>query len=490
MRRVELVVAALASTLFVGCGLMNDVPRFVGVAQGEACGPCGVGVVAADERSCDLQGLSETVSPDASCEAIVFVGNLDGGDGGEGTLERPFGPMELPAALDKAADAGASVVVLLDDVQVSGPLRLVDGVSVVGGFRKDGTFSRSVRPQILTTGAGAAVTGLLAESIERPTIVRQVVIRTQGDARSHYGSRVVNSRNIRFERVRMEAGAGGDGARGADGVDGADGSDGVNAGSPRPSNEGAGGTNPACGLAGGDGGAGAVRSNGSTIQEAESGETSGEGVFGGFPGQLGDDGDSGADGEDGIKTASVGEVRDGVWVSAAPTAGEDGGHGESGGGGGGGTVSAQEGIGGGGGGGGAGGCGGLGGDGGQPGGSSIALLLDASEVVLTGAELVAGDGGGGGAGGAGGDGGRGGSGGLGAGGEDGNSGGDGGRGGSGGDGGDGAPGVGGSSVGVVCGPASAVEAYEDVSIQIGEGGLSAGGSNPATAAQSFGCDSL
>jgi hypothetical protein len=487
MTSAKRYVWVVCGLLLVGCGLSEAKPGFDGLQGGDACGPWELGMFNAEARACEYGALQGIVEDSTSENQIVFVG---GEQEGEGTLDAPFSYRQMDDALALASETDIEVVVVLGDGVVPGPLELVDGVAVVGGFGLDGTRRPEVRPKVVTDTAEGdpEAVGLVASQVQARTHVRRMTVETRGGAHTHYGARIIDSEGVVLEQSRIVAGAGADGAPGAAGEDGASGQEGGDAGEVTPSQAGSAGINDGCGLSSGAGGRGEVARTGES-QSAASGEDSAGGALGGFADAPGQDGENGPAGDTGADGQIVGQARvdgSGVWV---PRTSEDGMRGEdgvSGAGGGGGTVSGT-GEGGGGGGGGAGGCGGEPGTAGEAGGASIGLIISNSVVTLSTLEIASGDGGDGGQGGAGGAGGEPGLGGFGAGGvDDGAAGGSGGDGGAGGAGGDGAPGVGGVSFGIACSDNVALE-QSDTSIATGQPGESGAGAS-AESAQLFGCE--
>lgn len=437
----HLLVMICLSVCF-GCGLNDPFPTFEGVQNDQPCGPCGLGRI--DRGECDLGVLENAVPEDTVCESLIFVSN---GSDGDGTLDAPLG--SLQAALEKAKTISASAILIRGDV--NGPLNVVNGVSILGGF--DATWRvRSGRSTITVKGDGAdaEVTCLLAQGIDAPTRIERIDCKAEAPGKDFYGGRLIGSNGISFREVSffVQAGAAGkDGDAGAKGADGVDGQPAMNMGGiPGPA-----GFQMTCDSRGGDGGNGAINDGGAS-RTAEAGFRAPGGAMGG---PIGQDGRSGTDGMPGQNAALNNTPptldNEGKIVLPIGDVGKTGQNGQGGGGGGGGDVT-NMGTGGGGGGGGSGGCPGTGGQPGQPGGSSIGLvfLRSAPKAVeaLTINTLNAGNGGAGGAGGPGGSGGKGGRGGLSEG--SGQLGGNGGLGGSGGAGGQGSPGIGGLSIALAC----------------------------------------
>lgn len=459
-----------------GCGAFVDVAEFAALADGEPCGPCGLGTFDGDQGECRLGGLKGAVAPADACSAVVFLDPAEEAEG-DGTQDAPF--RRLDVAVQAAAQAGAKVVVIGGEPTLEGPLRMRDGVSVVGQYDRQWRADKTLRPTIETTGESqdAHVSGFVGEGLERKTVLAGLRIRTSGAGHQHYGGRLRAAGNVVLRDLDIRAADASAGEVGLSGEDGADGSDGQY-GSARTRSEGGGsGRNPSCPVAdGGEGGRGLLVDAG--VRGAEDGQDAAAGAAGGrvVEGQEGQKGEEGAEGQDGqdAELAPEGRISQGVWQVGVAEPGEDGEDGSGGGGGAGGSGEANQmtdgDFGGGGGGGGAGGCGGEGGDPGESGGASIGLLVDGGTVTLDRTSIASGNGGDGAAGADGGAGGAGGDAGVGA-----NSsgaaekGGDGGAGGPGGEGGQGGPGRGGPSFGIACRDANVVE-EQNVSISGGEPG--------------------
>ena len=442
---------------------------------------------------------------DSNCDGIdgdinnaVFVAPAPlGSDTNAGTRDQPLAT--LPAAIGRARGTGRAVYV--SEGEYPGPLDLVPGVSVYGGY----DASRAWERDALNRSSIVSVTGrgVNAENISATTVFDRLEIRS-GNAPLSGSSQPGNSaigvyvRNassaLTVRNCRIVAGNGSNGADGRTGSVGLDGSSGgpgqtgddgaCNAGfggssgaSPggRPGGAGGrGGCNNGAGANGfpgggpvgsrgdgGLGGLGAEACNGSLIGVSCAtvcGRVGGSAGFIGDPGMIGTAGTHGTGGNGTGRIISFAN-----WVGdpgQSGGGGQPGNGGGGGGGGGGGTDNCpgrvfgacidaslcSEDRGGGGGGGGGGGNGGGGGTGGQPGGASFGIFVVASNPMLINNVIVAGDGGDGGAGGNFGLGGRGGTGGAGGPGpDDGGNGASGGRGGNGGPGGSGGGGGGGVS---------------------------------------------
>jgi hypothetical protein len=420
----------------------------------------------------------------------VFVSPA-GRDDGDGTRLDPL--LTLAAAVARAEQLEPPRDVYLAAGTYAGPIAVSAAISLVGGF--DADFSaRTVGARARIEGGATALT--LAPEEPGEVALRSIAIVADDAFSAGAGSvgvRVIGAGVLTLHDVDVRAG---DGASGMDGIAGDDGNTGGDGGEGAPGCEsGLIGVCATCvqplvgegvgdgALRGGEGGAPGVGG-----EDGAFGEDGGDGAFGGLPGSFagergGGDGDFGVDGGDGVDGA--GGLADQDGAQGGP--GTDG----TGGGGGGGGAGSDAGCndyGGAGGGGGRGGTAGTGGTGGTKGGSSFALLVVDTDVVVRGSELVAGDGG---RGGRGGDGGLRGSGGFGLIGGDGldgsGFGGWGGDGGSGGEGGDGGGGGGGSSAAVAVDDAERFTQGEACTLTAGvrgEGGDSFGnaGANGAASA--------
>lgn len=482
-----------AAMLLAGCGLYEDAPLFnhvvpndeVQLINGDACGPCDLGRY--EDGACDLGPLQGAISPDAACDKVVFA-DSEAEAGGDGSIMAPFSGLQ--EAIDAGNQRDARVVVIAGAGPYAGPVKVGDGLSMVGGFTRAWVPDAGLKPNILAVSDAGVEQhwAMLAHGLGRPTILRNLRIETQGGATTHYGLRVVDAQHLLVERVRIKAADARHGAAGADGAAGAPGGNGGNAGLSDTRAQGDAGINAACPDAnGGAGGRGGMKTS-SGAQDAEPGEGSSAGVIGGAVDRKGNDGSEGDDGRVG-EDGDEGSVLNDLWVlGRAGGDGAPGKPGEGGSGGGGGSVQGSDGKGGGGGGGAAGGCGGEGGRGGANGGASFGIFNVGSQVVVRESEILSGAGGNGALGGAGGQGGPGGKFGFGADGLDaGSAGGRGGNGGDGGRGGDGGSGQGGISYAIYC--SGDVEVViEDTEMRAGNGGHMGGDSTQlAPSGTSKGC---
>lgn len=427
---------------------------------------------------------SDVEATDTTCaQVLAYVdGDLGVDAPTAGTAALPW--QTLTYGYEAAAQRGARIVLVGGDTLSLDGLRLRDGVSVVGGFRVDGTgwaVDSTQRPELARTAEwpDVGMAGVVAFDLGQPTTFAgfNVVTLDGHDGGASIGVLAVRAGALTLRDVVLRPGNGGAGAAGRAGDAGVDGdgatwAEGVNVGDA--------GTNAACPVA--NGGSGAM---GALAPPAQPGAASAGGADGGAGGTNlitpGADGASGwtvAPGDAGAAAVAttgrvVGERFESEGVGQA---GRLGAHGIGGGGGGGavGHPQLQCRLPGGAGSGGAGGCGGAGGEGGAPGGASIGVLtIDSPGLTLTRVRIFSGAGGVGGPGGAGGAGGRGGLGSDGGttcfgGNSQGGRGGDGSNGGAGGRGGDGA---GGPSLGLVCSGGMPVET--GTIIVVGDGGYAA-----------------
>jgi len=126
------LLAPLALSLASCAPFFDEPPAYPGeapAADGEPCGPCGVGV--ALSGACDVGDLAPVVSPGDACSSLVFVdASAPEGDGAEeGTPDRPVAT--LARARELALERGAKAIVVRGDV--AGPLVVAGSVSVLGG---------------------------------------------------------------------------------------------------------------------------------------------------------------------------------------------------------------------------------------------------------------------------------------------------------------------------------------------------------------------
>lgn len=499
-RRITLFI--LSALTWQACA---DPPPYKPYEDGEPCGPCGLGTYTAqpiDQCGSPLAAHPDVLVIGASCEgelsAALFVDSAQGADApGQGGKDQPL--KSLPFALEQASARGLNLIIIKGDFTLEQPLKLVDGVHIIGGYREErGEYAASfyydpkVRPKITINASETGPTlGVDATDLEAKTILANMEIITK-DAiiGENIGIKALRAKQLTLQNVIVRAGAGASGVDGDDGAAGDGGSAGKTGGTVEPHLPGAPGENPACPEAnGGAGGNGQIKTAQDDIP-AQPGAKSPAGSPGGDPRVKGTDGQPGSDGAPG-QTATLGQFRAGAWFEGQPaTDGNAGRAGQGGGGGGGGEVLTGQGRGGGGGGGGAGGCGGQGGARGTSGSPSVALLVEAANVTLADAtQLIAGQGGDAGKGGQGGAHGEGKRGGVGGGGTDiPYAGAGGGAGNNGGDGGDGGDGVAGPSYGAYCIDKGQLKAQgKDNTFKPGRGGLEVDQQARAQAQETSGC---
>jgi hypothetical protein len=436
---------------------------------------------------------------DANCDGIdgnpanaVFVAPPPlGNDGNPGTMASPVA--RIATAIGIAAGTGRAVYVSNGTPYAEGPLTMVAGVSIHGGYSAQSAWVRNAFNT--TTIVSSTGVGIVATSINTTTVIDRFEILPGnapnpggvGPGLNSIGIEVRSSSALQIRNSRIVAG---NGSRGSDGTNGTtglagnaggrgnDGCDGCSASGINNGAGGAGGSSP-CGATGGTGGTGGYDNANGVAGGGTGGGGGGRGAevckgsalctdgcgLGSLAGTGGSNGTTGGAGAHMAGGNGAGSVVLSVWQGSRGVTGDVGGPGVGGGGGGGGGGGADDcewdypfaGCGGapgdcnadragGGGGGGGGGCGGSGGTGGYGGGASFGVYLYNSSVQLTNNTITAGAGG---RGGDGGDYGSGGSGGdpgqYGAGRDDGANGAVGGRGGNGGRGGSGGGGGGGVS---------------------------------------------
>lgn len=385
---------------------------FLGLLSLTACGVFGADDPAAADPSAPPPtnpiSAGENAKPPVPGAPLdgVFVSSSRGDDAAaDGSMAKPW--KTLAAAMAHAEKVGKRVIACAETYPEV--LRVRSGVSVYGYFACDGGAFRqddARRARVEAPGSPA----LVAEGVDLPTRLEGLaVVAPDGTAErpSSIGAMIRASKELTLGSSEITAG------RGADGVDGAppslplavvaDGDDGVNAGNCGPSFAcflrgqtpvpgGAGAPASACpggsaGGAGGEGGGGVSHLNGTKYAGATSGAggtpaTAPGGApdpYQSAPGQPGAAGARGADGALG----SVELGADGI-VARDGARGGDGQPGQGGGGGGGsGSVNIDtHHFGPSGGGGGAGGCPGVAGTAGTTGGSSVALYVVRSRVIV------------------------------------------------------------------------------------------------------------
>ena len=471
----------------------------------DGCGTCKLGRwecngdmsgAVCDEIDFSILGLPSIECDDTvSTSTFIYVDpNVGEDDLAQGSRDVPFKTLE--AAMAKAETRPPAVIILGRSPGIDGPLQLVNGVSIIGGFGGAPLWERSpdITPTILVTtpSANGDIAGVIAKDITSPTIFRgfSINVSKAGDGGSAYGMIVEDSPRLFLTDLSIEVGGAGVGADGTPGQIGAGGAIGDNAGTPNGAPE---TVNMMCPIAnGGAGGNGRVCVANGVAAEGSDGQDSAAGVAGGNynPNDNGSMGGSAngreSDGADGSAAPVQDNVSAGRWdpdYDRASASGADGSHGR-GGGGGSGSGCAPIGFGGvseggGGGAGASGGCGGTAGEAGDHGGGSFGLfIINSTGIVLGRLSILTGPGGDGGNGGQGGDGGEAGArGGL-PGGPSGPAAGQGGSGGGasgGGAGGHGAGGPGGPSIGIYC---HQTDVMPDPQSQITPGQPGNGGGGP------------
>ena len=457
---------------------------------------------------CDMnaEDLPDRYGFDTNCDGIdgdaeqsVFVASY-GDDSFSGTRYEP--KRTIQAALELASMDPSKTWVLVQEGLYDGPLTLVDGVSIAGGYElgwaRDGDGFSTV------SGGNSVLKGtptIRGTNIITPTYLMNLEVRPEeqiAPGESVYTIALLDSPAVIFERMFVIGGTAGNGLDGASGAPGDNGPNGGKGGDGREHSSGlvcsekgqpprgSGGVGSCGGGYGGDGGLSGVGDDSGT--GGSKGEDSANGAPGGSAGgggrkktsgTAGGDGADGAGGEPGMGASPGGYFENFNWIAQSGSVGGVGsfGAGGGGGGGGGGGTDNCDSYGGSGGGGGAGGCGGGGGEGGQPGGASVAIFMKGSAgVEIHSTRIVIGQGGNGGRGGNGGPGGSGGSGGKGGKRDhDDGLGGNGGAGGKGGQGGTGGGGAGGPAFGIYSDAAMLVPPSEMTYIP-GQGGFGGAGS--------------
>lgn len=460
MKWMMLLAALLAS----GCGLSDDLAVFKGRACNSVCGPCDLGKWDCETKSCDVSfdGVDEQAKCSGSDAQVVFV-NAES-EGGDGSKAKPFKTIQEAFERSKVR-----VVLVAGSSSYKGPITLVDGVTLQGGWSKDWTPEQAQEPIIRTeVDTDGHIIGVIAKNLDRTTTLKRLTIQNGTSIQgANIGLLAFKAKNLQLLDVTIIGNSAASGMNGEIGIDGAPGGMGFIGSVPQG---GLGGDSVCNASMGGRGGNGERRSDGNQNIAAESGKPGGPSTMGGSPRQ---DGEQGIDGNTGSLGKDAGDglvnVDSGYWeLGSLATVGGKGTPGDGGGGGGGGTLQ-MNGVAGGGGGGGAGGCGGFGGQPGTSGWSAFGILATSSTLSLRQVNIQAGPGGAAGKGGLGGKGGAGGTGNVGAvanGALRAGSGGDGGFGGQGGRGGNGQAGI---SVGLYC-TDSVLKQVSNLDISSGQGG--------------------
>lgn len=392
----------------------------------ETCGACDLGLVihCTNEEDvlhnhCEIpHGLQ-----DIECNQLIFVDGEKGNDIAAGTKDSPI--KSLANGLTKAKTDNLLAVIVAgtgNSAKQTGPISIANGVSIIGGYDSDFIYTPDNRVSIqVPADPGHDTVGLLADGIDKPTVVSRLEITTADVTTGSFSNMAVhikNSNNLSLSHINATAGNGGAGANGNNGNAGnlagadADGKDGRNEEHATSTNSGPGGKNTCARSnvdpAGGKGGVG--RQASTNVPGAGS-----DAFAGTAGGKAGDNDNRGMDGRNG-STPKTGKAGSGgssimdtaqLWVigKGDGQSGLDGENGPGGGGGGGAWApytSAPNAAALSGGGGGAGGCGGAHGTGGKEGGASFGLFLVDSTVTIQDSKFTAGKGGKGGTGGDGG----------------------------------------------------------------------------------------
>lgn len=406
----------------------------------DSCGTCGIGRVSCTDNSCaalDIVGLKA----DECNEMVVYVDHQYQGASEEGRKNAPY--KTLAKALELLPSRPKARVIIMrensfaDNAVEPETLKLVEGVSIIGGFDEDWNFPANTNKRTHFTVENREKDidqsiGAIAQNINTKTYWWNISVNVTNaklKGSDVLGFVIQNSPGLDLNSTRFfldSAQNGEAGERGQDGERGKSGQSGIAPNAPNISVPGDAGTNDVCMDGnGGQGGRGGVKPA-QQILAPDGGQSSPTGVAGGMAGTMANkDGQPGSDAMPFAMGAANGmggvltnfEFKEGKFlINNNGADGTDGQNGQGAGGGGGGYFAEPtNNAGPSGGGGGAGGCGGVAGKGGQGGGSSIALLVvDSQGIVIKDSEFTPGIAGEGGNGGVGGEGGQGGNGGPGA----------------------------------------------------------------------------
>ncbi len=313
-------------------GCEYECTRVVGVDAPEPAGTVGA------DQNCD------GVDGDVDNALFVRAGGSDDNDG-----RTPDTPLATIGAALEIAEGDPGVFYVLVAIGAyeeddNGPIELVSGVSLYGGYSADFT-RRTTTNSSFTADADRAVVadGLFANvTIDRINLITTDATSQSGDR----GTVRVNNSGSRLalSNLTVRAGRGGDGRPGSSGVQGGEGGDGTDGSDSTGGDGGAGG--------GGDGADGRSRDSGpagsagaaNTGTAGTAGSGSGSGGLGcrdGNPrdGGNGGTGGTGSAGTDGSRGTGLGVLSGIEW---SPTHGTNGANGGRGGGGGGGGAGGGE----------------------------------------------------------------------------------------------------------------------------------------------------
>jgi hypothetical protein len=314
-----------------------------------------------------------------------------GNDSNAGTKSAPVAT--LKTALAKV---GAKSFIFVCEGAYTESVDIKQSAAIFGGFKcSDWSYSATTLPKFTATKPDYVFHLDGANDTTIGDLELDAIDGAAGTGQSSVGMFVVNSQNVKVERMTIHAGKGADGPAGTL----------VNYTFPAQAN----GGNANVGF-GGDGGTencpnGSISTGGAGGDVGFDGKDGTPALDGGLHGEggpsvgqgctAGGNGANGLNGANGSGAATVGDLTDAGWASAS---GDDAGPGGPGQGGGGGGGQSSGGNSGGGGGGGAGACGGAGGGGGHGGGASIAVAAMNSTVNVSNTTCACGNAGAGGSG--------------------------------------------------------------------------------------------
>lgn len=218
-----------------GCGGTLDCGTCLcdgGQPVNTSCGPCELGTTecnaGSNEGRCSVTSIPALDNLDAqACNTRLLYVDARAQLGGDGSKSKPH---RLYAnALSKAGFG--DVIVMSNNDTFTEVLDIKDGVSVLGGFNRNGdVWTYTGVATRIEAAPGTRPIAILARDITNPTSVEDLAIRGADATGDHaIGLLAERASSLTLKRVSIHSGHAGDGQKGADGQNGADGVDGQSA---------------------------------------------------------------------------------------------------------------------------------------------------------------------------------------------------------------------------------------------------------------------